>query len=238
MNDRRHKRQRASNVAAHLRADNRIALYKVEDISESGVFIRTDEAMPMGLPVVVDLARPGLKKALRLTGKVVRQSSQGKVGIGVHFDVPDADTRGRLMHLLEELDAGKARPGDKEPTARVGSSASPPPQPAPEAPPLAVVAPPQGVTAQLAGASPESARLTVQVRGLLMELGNRDDALAAKDKEIAALTAEVEALRAEAKAARGGGGAPAGLDLAHARREVEAAAKHVQALQALLGRGG
>lgn len=243
-NNRKHQRQRAASVAAHVRMDNRIAMCRVEDISESGVFIRTDESLPLGLAVSVDLARPGLKKALRLTGKVVRRTSQGKVGIGVHFDTPDSETRARLVQLLADLGGDKYRPIEAPASRRYEPIDLPPlepasaPDPAPAPAASAGAGPQTVVTAQLAGSAPDQARLIIQVKGLLMELGTRDDALARKDREIAALNAQIEELQAEAKALRAGIALAEGeaSDPTELRREAQAARQHLDALLALLGK--
>jgi len=234
MNKRRHQRHRAANVAAHMRMENRIALCKVEDISESGVFIRTDESLPLGLAVSVDLAQPGVRKALRLTGKVARQSSRGKVGIGIQFDGLDPDTHARLVELIAEL--GRARVGPSRPEAVEATAPDRPfelqhPQAEDE-----LLEPPPSVE-RAAQAQPDQAnqaKLFIQVRGLLMELGSRDEALRKKDAEIAALKAEIEELRADARMQRAAGGASA--DGAALRREADQIAEHVQALLKLLGR--
>lgn len=235
LNNRRHQRHRANNIAAHMRMENRIALCKVEDISESGVFIRTEESLPLGLAVSVDLARPGLKKALRLTGKVARQASRGKVGIGIQFDGLDAETRGLLVQLITELGKDKANPARPEAIELPESDGR-------EAEVLLpaqsteddLLEPPPAVRAAGVALPADQSKLFIQVRGLLMELGSRDEALRRKDEEIAALKAEVEELRADARMQRAAGGAVG--DGSALRREAEQIAGHAQALLALLGR--
>ncbi|HEY3447643.1 MAG TPA: PilZ domain-containing protein [Myxococcales bacterium] len=230
MNNRRHQRHRAANVAAHMRMENRIALCKVEDISESGVFIRTDESLPLGLAVSVDLAQPGLKKALRLTGKVARQASRGKVGIGIHFDGLDADTRARLVQLITELGRDKTSPTRPE-LIEVPETPLPPTREVTEDD---LLEEPPAIGPARAAAAPDQAKLFIQVRGLLMELGSRDEALRQKDAEIAALKAEVEELRADARMQRAAGGSAG--DGSALRREADQIAEHAQALRKLLGR--
>jgi hypothetical protein len=103
-NRRRFSRVRARNVAAHLRVEDQASICQVEDISRGGLFVRTDQRLPIGLPVVIDLARPGLKKPLRLTG-VVAQHSDSRHGIGVSFDPLDRESEARLGEILRDLGA-------------------------------------------------------------------------------------------------------------------------------------
>lgn len=237
MNKRRHPRLRAGNVAAHLKVENRTTLSNVEDISESGLFVRTNEALPVGMSVSVALARPGLKKVLLLTGKVARRSVDGKKGIGIAFESLDADTKTRLAHLIGEL--GGAKPlepaGDRFApielpleTAEVGSREdgefSWPPRDAEPEPPRAPAATPP----------PDQAKLFIQIKGLIMELGTRDQALREKDEVIARLERELAAAREEIEALKASAAPAASEPL---RREAKEALAHVQALAKLLGQG-
>src|SRR3954451_5067040 len=68
---RKYPRVQARNVSAHLNVTDRSSPCVIHNISAGGVFIETREALPAGMPVAVNLARPGWSRVLNLTGRVV-----------------------------------------------------------------------------------------------------------------------------------------------------------------------
>jgi Tfp pilus assembly protein PilZ len=107
---RRYHRVRAKGVAGHVKTGDRVGSYAIENISAGGLFIRTATPMPIGFAVVVDLVKPGLKRPLQLSGRVVtvvplsEAQKKGIVpGVGIELDpmTPDVDTR--LKALVAEL---------------------------------------------------------------------------------------------------------------------------------------
>src|ERR1041385_2729005 len=135
-NKRRYVRTRAQNLVAHLRVGDRTIQAPVDDISMGGMLARTMESIAIGTAVMFDLARPGLKKPLRLLGVVV-DTRVGR-GLGIRFDGLDREAGDRLGGLLKELggmtasllvdkpDEGAARPGTSP-----GMPMPPPTGPAP-----------------------------------------------------------------------------------------------------------
>jgi len=100
-NKRRYLRTKAMNLVAHLRVGDRQILAPIEDISLGGMLARTAESLPIGTAVMFDLARPGLKKPLRLLGVVV-DTRVGR-GLGIRFDGLDKEQAQRLEDLIADL---------------------------------------------------------------------------------------------------------------------------------------
>jgi hypothetical protein len=167
----------------------------VENLSEGGAFIRTHEPLLAGSPVLVDLVRPGLKKSVSFTGRVVSSVSPDESrkrgtlpGMSIAFDPYPAEVRERYRQLLESLTSQEAT----EPTRKVPVQSAPPPRAVP--PPLPI--PAQGVTV------PDSAKLMVQVKGLLMELGNWQSRAGVLERENAELREELAKLKGDPAKAR------------------------------------
>ena len=59
---RRYPRVHARNVSAHLNVADQSSPCVIQNISAGGIFIETTEALPVGMPVAVNLARPGWTK--------------------------------------------------------------------------------------------------------------------------------------------------------------------------------
>lgn len=199
MDKRRHRRVKASGVAGHLRSDTRTASCAVENLSAGGMFVRTAVAMPVGSPVLVDLVRPGLKKAIQVSGRVVNVVSAGgghAPGLGIAFDRMPAEVEQRVADLLAQLDVGtpSARPRESEQlvprtmtqeglvTVRWKGPAGAVAEPA--------VEPSRGTPV------PDNV-LLANVKGLFEELSRAQAELQARDDEIANLKAEIQRLRAE-----------------------------------------
>ena len=161
VNKRKHPRVRARGVAANLRAQEVLKTgCVVENISAGGLLVRTDQTLEPGTPVVMDLVRPGMKKLLKLSGRVVGRvekvpnSPSTVPGLRVQFDPMPDETTDRLVQLLKDLGLALAGapgapwslPGElptvpgvppPEPKTMPAAAAEPAaPAPAPEAAPL------------------------------------------------------------------------------------------------------
>ena len=193
---RRHSRVRAKGVAAHVRGLDRSFICVVEDLSEGGLFLRTDQLLPRGTFVVIDLVRPGQRKVLRLEGTVAGAKLPGpdnKPGMGIEFgEIPDGE-RARLLALLSELGAPAApqqialepdgeapivlteiAPGAREPHR--------PPRPRPAAVPLSTPA-----------VAIDPSRLMLQIQGLLVQLEEARCQLQLRDAELESLRSQLSA---------------------------------------------
>jgi hypothetical protein len=173
---RRHRRVEAKGVAAHIdaEADDDFA---IENISVGGLFIRTTSVLPIGMPVRVDLLKPGSKSGgvLALTGRVVsvvtdREAARQDIapGVGIEFDVMPADTEKKLHALLRDLGLSDLA----EPTAIDPDSL-------------------------YATASPDTQQVAANVRGLLEMLTDALQKVKERDEEIGKLKAEVRRLTTE-----------------------------------------
>ncbi len=114
---RKYPRVQARNVSAHLNVTDKSSPCVIQNISAGGVFIETREALPVGMPVAVNIARPGWTSVLKVTGRVVwalaERTAQRKgtvPGMRIRFDPLPKETAQRLAELLRELGAPAGPP--------------------------------------------------------------------------------------------------------------------------------
>lgn len=114
---RRYPRVHAKNVSAHLNVADQSSPCVIQNISAGGIFIETSEALPVGMPVAVNLARPGWTKVLRLSGRVVwamaarTAAKKGTLpGMRIKFDALSQANASDLMMLLKDLGAVDSPP--------------------------------------------------------------------------------------------------------------------------------
>ena len=69
---------------AQFKADGLVIDGVVEDVSRSGLFMRSPRAMAPGSAAELDLDLPG-EETLKLTAEVVRVESEGRVGMALRF---------------------------------------------------------------------------------------------------------------------------------------------------------
>src|SRR5258706_8815504 len=107
---RRHARVSGTGVAGHVRSHDRSVACSIDNLSVGGAFVRTAVPVQLGLAIMVDLVKPGLKKAVRVSGRVVAVVSAAEAaatgrhaGMAVEFDPPDDETDARLQALLHAL---------------------------------------------------------------------------------------------------------------------------------------
>jgi hypothetical protein len=173
---RRHRRVEAKGVAAHIDADADDD-FQIENISVGGLFIRTKTSMPIGMPVRVDLLKPGAKSGgvLALNGRVVSVVSDQEAarqdcapGVGIEFDAMSLETEKRLHALLRELGLKDlAEPTEIDPDSLYAT------------------------------ASPDTQQVAANVRGLLEMLTDALQNVKERDAEIVKLKAEVRRLNTE-----------------------------------------
>src|SRR5688572_17332259 len=88
--DRKLPRVGATHVLVRVSTRDRFRSSYLKDVSEGGIFVRTEKPLVVGAEVVVDLLPPGWASPLRLKGQVVRtQTDPGAAGMGVKFEVTD-----------------------------------------------------------------------------------------------------------------------------------------------------
>lgn len=138
-NRRSHARVEARGVASHLQSrDGSTPGLPVANISMGGLFVRSAIAFEPGTPVMLQIVRPGLKRAIQMTGRVVSVVSPAEAGergsvagMGIVLDCLDRDAEPRLRALIDEL-AGLA-PAPRLPTSSTTPRAPSPPVPDPNA---------------------------------------------------------------------------------------------------------
>jgi Tfp pilus assembly protein PilZ len=178
---RRHRRVEAKGVAAHLDAQSANvggADFQIENISAGGLFMRTTKPMPLGMPVRVELLKPGLKAAVQVSGRVVAVVTEAEAqrqeiapGVGIELDPLPVETEKRLHALLRELGLKDlADPTDLDPDTLYAS------------------------------ASPDTQQVASNVRGLLDMLTDTLQKVKERDDEIVKLKEEVRKLNAELRA--------------------------------------
>ena len=163
--ERKHRRVRARSVTARVRAGDTEIAGEVENLSQSGLFVRTDELLFEGVKVLVSLSRAGDKRVLTLAGCVAdmlepdRAASLGrKTGMGISFDPFSEGVSAELDRLLRDLS---------------GTSA----------------------TAPAAAQDTELQRLRTQVRDLLIDLGDLKRSVSERDQVIEQQREELELLK-------------------------------------------
>ena len=70
---------------AQFKVDGLVIDGLVEDVSRSGLFMRSPRAMAPGSEAELDLDLPGEVETLRLTAKVVRVESEPRAGMALAF---------------------------------------------------------------------------------------------------------------------------------------------------------
>jgi uncharacterized protein (TIGR02266 family) len=128
---RRHSRVKPRGVVAHVRSADHSFACQVENLSAGGLFLRTDQSFPKGSRVEVDLVRPGARRPLRVTGRIVGTISPEEAvaqrfipGLGVEFSELAEDEAKNLETLLGAL-------GVRPEEAKVQRNSQPPRAPAP-----------------------------------------------------------------------------------------------------------
>lgn len=162
---RKHPRVAAKNVGAHVNFADRSTPCAILNISAGGMLVETFEPLPAGIPVAVNLSRPGWTRVLRLPGRVVwalapkAAAKKGKApGMRIRFDPLEPDPAEMLLELLHELGIGETPPPDRLLADTLPpAQATPPPRPKSasraEVPAFAAIRPPSRPEAP-AGAPP------------------------------------------------------------------------------------
>ncbi|MFT3776028.1 MAG: PilZ domain-containing protein [Minicystis sp.] len=180
---RMHKRVPARGVASLVQArDLRTPGLTVENISMGGLFVRSASPLDPGTPVLLQVVRPGLKRAIQIAGRVVSVVSPAEArargavaGMGIGFDRIDGDAEQRLRALVDNLAGAAAPPA------------------APRAP-----EPPTRAATAIEDARPASAVVPAPVlAATLHELAAAREDLAARDRRIEEIEAELKSLRKE-----------------------------------------
>ncbi len=107
---RKSTRVRPRGVVAHVRGPSAAFACQVENLSAGGLFLRTEQQLPQGTALQIDLVKPGGRKPLHLAGLVAgvitpeeAASARFIPGLGVQFTEIEADEADRLEELLTAL---------------------------------------------------------------------------------------------------------------------------------------
>ena len=133
---------------AHVRAPTSAFACQVENLSAGGLFLRTEQQLPRGTALQIELVKPGGRKPIELSGLVAgvitpEEAATARFipGLGVQFTEIAADEANRLEELLSSLgverghavvssDVRRTQPGvgtwtsEAEPAERRGSRAA------------------------------------------------------------------------------------------------------------------
>ena len=137
--------------------------------------MRTTKPMPIGMPVRIELAKPGLEARLQMRGRVVsvvteREAAEHDTvaGVGIEFEGVSVETEKRLHALLRELGlTDLAEPVELDPNSLYAT------------------------------ASPDTQQVAANVRGLLEMLTEALQKVKDRDDEIVKLKAEIRRLTTE-----------------------------------------
>ena len=101
---------RPRGVVAHVRGPSAAFACQVENLSAGGLFLRTEQQLPQGTALQIDLVKPGGRKPLHLAGLVAgvitaeeAATARFIAGLGVQFTEIEADEADRLEELLTAL---------------------------------------------------------------------------------------------------------------------------------------
>ena len=169
MKHRRHRRVGAQGVTAQIDDDD----CNIENISVGGLFIRTTSPMPIGMPVRVDLTKPGFASSVQVSGRVVSVVTEAESerldsppGVGIEFDALPFETEKQLHALLHELGlTDLAAPTELEPNQLYATT------------------------------NPDTTQVASNVRGLLDMLTDALQKVRERDEEILKLKAEIRKLK-------------------------------------------
>ena len=107
---RKNARVRPRGVVAHVRAPTASFACQVENLSAGGLFLRTDQQLPRGTPLQLDLVKPGGRRTLHLSAAVAgvitpeeAASARFIPGLGVQFVEVGEEEAQRLEELLTAL---------------------------------------------------------------------------------------------------------------------------------------
>jgi uncharacterized protein (TIGR02266 family) len=107
---RKYTRVRPRGVVAHVRGPSAAFACQVENLSAGGLFLRTEQQLPQGTVLQIDLVKPGGRKPLHLSGLVAgvitpEEAATARFipGLGVQFTEIEADEADRLEELLTAL---------------------------------------------------------------------------------------------------------------------------------------
>jgi Tfp pilus assembly protein PilZ len=99
-------------VLAHVSGGGKQFSSPVDNLSAGGLFLRTEEVVPRGTMLHLDLVKPGGRRALHVEGKVVgvlapeeASSKRFLPGLGVEFSGVGAEEVERLEAFLQALGA-------------------------------------------------------------------------------------------------------------------------------------
>lgn len=107
---RKYTRVRPRGIVAHVRGPSAAFACQVENLSAGGLFLRTEQQLPQGTALQIDLIKPGGRKPLHISGMVAgvitpeeAASARFIPGLGVQFTEIAGDEADRLEELLIAL---------------------------------------------------------------------------------------------------------------------------------------
>jgi uncharacterized protein (TIGR02266 family) len=107
---RKFTRVRPRGIMAHVRAPTSAFACQVENLSAGGLFLRTEQQLPRGTSLQIELVKPGGRKPIELSGLVAgvitpEEAAMARFipGLGVQFTEIAADEANRLEELLTSL---------------------------------------------------------------------------------------------------------------------------------------
>jgi len=109
--NRKSPRVNAPHVLVKISSRDRFRSSYLKDLSEGGLFVKTDKALPAGAQLVIDLLPPGWTDSLRLKGVVVRgMDTPGNAGMAVRFEGNEESSMEALRTLVNDYNNGASPP--------------------------------------------------------------------------------------------------------------------------------
>lgn len=122
--NRKSPRTATPNILVKITTKERFRHSYLKDLSEGGLFVKTEKPLPIGKPVTVELLPPGWTDPLKLAGQVARHAAEPSVGMGIRFDGNEPAVQQALAALLAEY----SQTGGNPPPPAAPVPAGPTPQ--------------------------------------------------------------------------------------------------------------
>ena len=109
--NRKAPRVNVPHVLVKISSRDRFRSSYLKDLSEGGLFVKTEKALAMGSELVIDLLPPGWTDTLRLKCVVVRsQNTPGNAGMAVRFENNEEASMEVLRALVNDYQSGASPP--------------------------------------------------------------------------------------------------------------------------------
>ncbi|HZH05018.1 MAG TPA: PilZ domain-containing protein, partial [Myxococcaceae bacterium] len=111
---RQHARIRSSKILVRIPTVDKLRAHYLRDLSEGGIFVKSERTLPIGTAVNIELVPPGWTASLILTGRVVRIATDEEarktnaVGMAIRFEEVTPEAQQALTELIRKHSQSEA----------------------------------------------------------------------------------------------------------------------------------